>query len=196
MYAIGVDVGTQSVRAGLVQVTTGVIKRTHVVPIQIWNPQKDHYEQSSDEIWEATCTAIRNIMKEVDQDAIVGIGFDATCSLVAIDAETNKPVSLSTTKNEKQNVILWMDHRAIEQAKRINEGKYDVVKYVGGVISPEMETPKLLWIKENLPNVWKKVKFFDLADFLVYSATGVDVRSLCTVTCWLFEKRVIYCFNR
>lgn len=186
MYSIGVDVGTHSVRAGLVDVSNGEIKKLHVVPIHVWNPQRNHYEQSSEEIWEATCTAIRNVTNQVDPDLIIGIGFDATCSLVAIHAETNKPVSLSTTKNEKQNVILWMDHRAIEQANRINEGKYEVLKYVGGVISPEMETPKLLWIKENLPEIWnnKKIKFFDLADFLVYSATGVDVRSLCTVTCW------------
>ena len=46
------------------------------------------------------------------------------------------------------NVIMWLDHRAAEQAERINATQHEVLKYVGGKISLEMQTPKLLWIKE------------------------------------------------
>jgi FGGY-family pentulose kinase len=98
-------------------------------------------------------------------------------------------VTVSPTGADAQNVIVWMDHRATEHAERINRSKHDVLRYVGGVISPEMETPKLLWLKENLPKTWARAaKFFDLPDFLAYRATGVDVRSLCTTTCkWTYR---------
>jgi len=51
-----------------------------------------------------------------------------------------------------------------------------------------METPKLRWLKRNLPDTWSRAgKFLDLADFLTYRSTGVDARSLCTVVCkWTF----------
>ena len=48
-----------------------------------------------------------------------------------------------------------------------------MLDYLGGVMSPEMQTPKLMWIKRNLPDVWERAgQFFDLADFLTYRASG------------------------
>jgi len=63
-----------------------------------------------------------------------------------------------------------------------------VLKYVGGTISPEMETPKMLWLKKHLPKSWARVaRLLDLPDFLSYRATGVDTRSLCTTVCkWTY----------
>ena len=43
---------------------------------------------------------------------------------------------------------MWMDHRAVDQANRINTTHHPVLKFTGGQISVEMEPPKLLWIKE------------------------------------------------
>lgn len=70
-----------------------------------------------------------------------------------------------------------MDHRAILQAQLINEINPDVLQFVGGKISPEMQTPKLMWLKKNLNTTWSKAKyFFDLVDFLTWKATGDDSR--------------------
>lgn len=109
-------------------------------------------------------------------ESIVGIGFDATCSLVALD-EAGMPVTLSTTGATEQNIILWMDHRADVETLRINATHHPLLRYVGGQVSLEMQCPKLLWIKENLPDSWCKAsKFLDLPDYLTYRCTGTDSR--------------------
>ena len=185
---LGIDVGTGSARAGLFTAQgRWVGSATH--PIRMWRPQADFVEQSSDDIWKACATATQAALRQAGAkaEAVRGIGFDATCSLVALDAD-DRPVSLSPTGEREQNVIVWMDHRAISQAERINRTRHPVLRYVGGVISPEMETPKLLWVKENLPAAWKKTaRFLDLPDFLTYRATGDDTRSLCTTVCkWTY----------
>ena len=84
--------------------------------------------------------------------------------------------------------MVWMDHRALEQAERINATGHRVLDYVGGRISPEMETPKLLWLKENRPEVFADAwQFMDLTDFLTWRASGDLARSVCTVTCkWTY----------
>lgn len=43
---------------------------------------------------------------------------------------------------------MWMDHRAVSQVERINATQHRVLSYVGGVMSVEMQPPKLLWLKE------------------------------------------------
>src|SRR5690606_35193205 len=81
-----------------------------------------------------------------------------------------------------------MEHRAPDQTNRLNATGDNVLRYVGGTISPEMETPKLLWLKENKPETFKAAwQFFDLTDFLTWKSSGSLVRSACTVTCkWTY----------
>ncbi|MDD5201205.1 MAG: FGGY-family carbohydrate kinase [Terrimicrobiaceae bacterium] len=185
---LGIDVGTGSARAGLFT-ASGKMAGSSSHPIRMWKPEPDFVEQSSDDIWNACCIAVKEAMRQAGASAaqVKGIGFDATCSLVALDAD-RKPVSLSPTGRSAQNVIVWMDHRAISQAERINRTRHPVLHYVGGVISPEMETPKLLWVKEHLPEAWKRTAvFFDLPDFLTFRATGDETRSLCSTVCkWTY----------
>ncbi len=46
------------------------------------------------------------------------------------------------------NIVMWLDHRASDQAERINQTHHNVLKFVGGKISLENQIPKLLWLKE------------------------------------------------
>ncbi|RZC42847.1 FGGY carbohydrate kinase domain-containing protein, partial [Asbolus verrucosus] len=186
-YFVGVDVGTGGARAALVT-DNGKIVKTAVENIQTWNPQQDFYEQSSDNIWNACVKCIKKVIQGVNPDDVKGLGFDATCSLVAFDKSRN-PLSVSPSGNDQQNIILWLDHRASKEAAQINTLNHPVLKYVGGKISLEMETPKLLWLKNHLKHQWDKAGlFFDLPDFLTWKATGCESRSLCSLICkWTYE---------
>ena len=181
---LGIDVGSTSARAGVFTADGRALGR-HVEPIQTWRPHPDHVEQSSDDIWRAVCACVREAVANSGDVRIAGIGFDATCSLVALDAQGG-PVGVGGEAS--CNVIVWMDHRAEAQAAFINEGDHEVLRYVGGRVSLEMQTPKLLWLRENLPQSWQRTAlFFDLPDFLTWRATGSDTRSLCSTVCkWTY----------
>jgi D-ribulokinase len=185
---IGVDVGTTSARAGVFD-RAGTLLATARHPIRVWHEPGDIVEQSSEDIWQACATAIRAAMAEAGlaPEAIGGIGFDATCSLVAL-GDGDRPLTISRSGDPQRNVIVWMDHRAIQQADRISKTGHAVLRHVGGIISPEMETPKLLWLKEHLPETYAAAaQYFDLADYLTYRASGDAARSICTVTCkWTY----------
>ncbi|CAN5632293.1 FGGY-family carbohydrate kinase [soil metagenome] len=185
---IGIDVGTTSARAGAFD-AGGKLFATARRPIAMWREAGDIAEQSSEDIWQACAGAVREVLAEADlSPALVkGVGFDATSSLAVLD-QAGKSLSVSLSGDSQRNVIVWMDHRAIAQAKRITETGDPVLRHVGGIISPEMETPKLLWLKEMLPATYHAAgHFIDLADYLTYRATGSTTRSLCTVTCkWTY----------
>jgi D-ribulokinase len=187
-HFIGVDVGTGSARAGVFD-KAGRMLATAKRDIALWRDDPDIAEQSSADIWRAVCASVREAMAQAGlaPDDIAGIGFDATCSLVVL-GPGGKPLPVGPHGDASRDIIVWMDHRAIDQAERINATRHPVLAYVGGTISPEMETPKLLWLKENLPASYDAAwQFFDLPDFLTWRATGSLARSTCTVTCkWTY----------
>jgi FGGY-family pentulose kinase len=185
---LGVDVGTASVRAAVFD-GRGEMRGLGTHPIRIERPAEDFVEQSSDDIWAACGAAVRAalVAAAARPEHVAGIGFDATCSLVVLDA-ADRPVRVTPGRDDTWNVIVWMDHRATELAARINRAGHAVLRYVGGAVSPEMQTPKLAWLKANAPDSWRRAaRFLDLPDFLSYRATGEDVRSLCTTVCkWTY----------
>lgn len=187
-HCIGVDVGTGSARAGVFDMR-GQQLATATADVGIHRAPGDIVEQSSADIWAACCMAVREAVSAagVAPETVVGLGFDATCSLVVL-GNGGRPLPVGDPDAPERDVIVWMDHRATEQAARINAGGHAVLDYVGGRISPEMQTPKLLWLRENRPQTFDAAwQFFDLTDFLGWRATGATDRSSCTVTCkWTY----------
>lgn len=187
-YVLGIDVGTGSARAGLFN-ASGARLATASHPIRMWRPRPDFAEYSSADIWSAVCTSVRACLAQsgVSPQQVLGISFDATCSLVVLDAAGN-PLSVDVEGAPERDTIVWMDHRALQETAEINAGGHAVLQYVGGKLSPEMQTPKLLWIKRHLPQTWQQAgHFFDLADFLTWKATSNPSRSLCTMVCkWTY----------
>lgn len=112
-----------------------------------------------------------------------GIGFDATCSLAVFSHETDEPVSVTGPNfDSDRNVILWLDHRPITETEKINATNHNLLRYVGGKMSIEMEIPKVMWLKNNMPKeLFEDCKFYDLADALTHIATGNEKRSYSSV---------------
>ena len=163
--------------------------RHYVEEISIFKPQAEFFEQSSDNIWEKVCKCVKEVASGVPNNKIMGIGFDATCSLVLLDKHF-QPLSVSPSKNNNQNIIMWMDHRAKAEADFINTHKHDILNYVGGKVSLEMEIPKLLWLKKNMIDTFQKIHVaFDLPDFLTWRSTGQMSRSICSLNCkWNYDS--------
>ncbi len=181
-FLCAVDVGTGSARAGIFD-RAGRLHGRAEHPILVNQPLPDHAEHDSEDIWRAVCHAVRGALTKagIDGAAVRGIGFDATCSLV-IRGE-GRQLSVSATDDEHWDTISWFDHRALAEADECTATAHEVLTYIGGVMSPEMETPKLMWLKRHRPAVWQQARhFFDLADFLTWKASGSEARSQNTLT--------------
>lgn len=181
---LGIDVGSASVRAGLFD-AVGQRLAFAQRPIQQFHPRPRYVEQSSADIWAQTCAAVREVvgLAGVDPAHIAAMGIDATCSVVAVGAG-GQAVSMAEDGDASHDIIMWMDHRAAQQAQAINATKDEALRYVGGEVSIEMELPKVLWLKSHFPERYAAVwRFFDLADYMVWRASGADVASVCTLTC-------------
>lgn len=185
---VAVDVGSTRARAAVFAADGQRLSRAEH-PFATGRPLSDHAEHSSDEVWAAACAAVREAVAGSGRPAveIAGIAFDATCSLVLLDA-AGRPVTASVTGEDRWNVVVWSDHRAVAEAAEVSATGHRAVDYVGGAVSPEMQLPKLLWIKRNLPGSWERLALaLDLTDYLTLRASGRAAVSSCTVTCkWTY----------
>ncbi|KAK8847399.1 hypothetical protein IAR55_005257 [Kwoniella newhampshirensis] len=198
-YYIGFDVGTGSGRACLVDRHGKLIAEHSAATLTHRSPSDPRiFEQSTQNIWTSLSTCCKKILSEsgIDPAQVKGIGFDATCSLAVVD-KSGKPISVSRTgateEDEKDdnlgkagewNVILWADHRAEEEAEKINATGEGVLGFVGKTMSLEMEIPKTLWLSKHMAkDRFKDCMLFDLPDYLTYHATTSLARSTCSLAC-------------
>lgn len=183
-----VDVGTSSARSAIVDRTGKLLGRAEH-PIAVNRPVPDHAEHDSEDIWSAVCTAVRAARERagVAASEIAGIGFDATCSLV-VRGSAGEPVSVSAGREARWDTIAWFDHRALAEADECTASGHPVVDFLGRAMSPEMQVPKLMWLKRHLPESWSRAgHIFDLVDFLTFKASGSTARSQCTLACkWTY----------
>jgi FGGY-family pentulose kinase len=188
---VGVDVGTGSARAGLFTPDGKLLNRKEF-PIRMRRTGANFAEHDSNDIWSATCAAVRAVIAEADADPddVVGIGFDGTCSLVFRNVH-GEPVSVSSDGKDCWDTMVWLDHRALAEAEECTRTGHEVLDSIGGVMSPEMEIPKLMWLKRHLPQSWaRSAQVYDLADFLSWKATGSNARSRCTLaTKWTYQTQ-------
>ena len=185
---VAVDVGTGSARSGVFTADGRMLGRAEQ-PIDLRWLDANHAEHSSEQIWASVCIAVRNAMRLAGADParVAGISFDATCSLVVRD-RAGHPLAVSPEGDDHWDTICWFDHRARGEAAECTATGHEVLSYIGGVMSPEMQVPKLMWLRRHVPQTWDRAGyFFDLTDFLTWKATGALARSQSTLVCkWTF----------
>ena len=131
-HVLGVDVGTGSARAGVFD-AAGRLLASAKTDITLHRAAGSIVEQSSAEIWQAVCRSVRAAVQlaGVDPASIAGIGFDATCSLVVL-GEGGESLPVGPSEDPSRDIIVWMDHRAVPQAERINAYRQHELTDVAG----------------------------------------------------------------
>ncbi len=158
-YVIGLDYGTDSVRALIVNAANGTEIATHVFYYPRWkkglfcDPAKSQYRQHPLDYLEGLDVSIKQALKKAGKEVaknVVGISVDTTGSTpVAVDKQ-GTPLSILPAFSENPNgmFLLWKDHTANQEAEEINtlahSSDVDFTKFVGGIYSSEWFWAKIL----------------------------------------------------
>ncbi|WP_154115104.1 ribulokinase [Vibrio cincinnatiensis] len=164
-HVIGLDFGSDSVRALLVNAISGEEVASGVTYYPRWmqglynQPEQSQFRHHPKDYIEAMTQAVREALAEVPDDiaqSVVGIGVDTTGSTPApIDAEGNVLALLPEFEhNPHAMFILWKDHTSVSKAERINAlahgGEFtDYTKFIGGIYSSEWFWAKAAWVSEQ-----------------------------------------------
>lgn len=169
-YALGLDYGSDSVRALLVDTANGQEVATTVVPYKRWNqglysePAKNQFRQHPLDYLEGVEQAVRGLWEKAPAGAaeqVVGISFDTTGSTpVPVDSE-GVALALKPEFAENPNAmfVLWKDHTAIKEAQAITaaaeQSEPNYLKYEGGIYSSEWFWAKAWHVMKADPAVAK-----------------------------------------
>ncbi len=104
-YVIGIDVGTGSARAGLFDLS-GQMLSVAKLDISLFRDACAIVEQSSAEIWRCVCQIVRDVVTSagVVPSSVIGLGFDATCSLVVL-GEGGRSLAVGPSEDENRDII-------------------------------------------------------------------------------------------
>lgn len=195
-YAIGLDYGTLSGRAVLVDVENGdvVAQCTKVYPHGVMESElpdgtrlpADWALEHPQDFLDVLCECIPQIMNAsgISPEEVIGLGVDFTASTVLpVDAD-GVPLCFQQRFSSEPHawVKLWKHHGAAEQAKKMTEiareSEEDFLPEYGGVVNAEWGIPKLLETLEMAPEVYREADcFMEAGDWIVRVLTGENARS-------------------
>lgn len=166
-YLMGIDIGTSACKVAVFD-RQGQVLASASGDYPVYYPREGWAEQDPEEWWSAVCGAVRQVLKKADvrPEEIAGVGIDGqSWSAIAIDKDgkvlTNTPI--------------WMDTRAQSICDRLNEdiGADEVFRVAGNSLQPSYTTAKILWYKENLPEVYRKThKILQSNSYIAFKLTG------------------------
>jgi L-ribulokinase len=190
-YTIGLDYGTDSVRAVVVNTANGEIVSSALFAYPRWkkglycNPSENRFRQHPLDYTEGLEAAVKDALKPLGNDIIsniAGLTVDTTGSTpVAVDRD-GTPLSLKIgfEDNPDAMFILWKDHTAVKEAADINRlarewGGTDFTKYEGGIYSSEWFWSKILHVTRHSDsvreNAWSWVEHCDWIPALLTGTT-------------------------
>lgn len=160
MKLLGIDAGTTSLKAALFDQRGEMLKSTTVD--YTLDYEGDMVEWDAEAYFSVLQRALSDIGEEADALAI-----DTQCETLILTDENGSPV---------RRAIVWLDNRATAEALEI-EGRFGREKVYEVTGQPETTATwpasKLLWVKRNEPEVWRKTKkIFLLEDYLIFRLTG------------------------
>ncbi len=198
-YSIGLDFGTQSGRAVLLDLESGeiVAQAVHVYPHGVMDealpdgtrlPPDWALEHPADYL-EVLSETIPAVLKKAaaDPSEVIGLSIDFTaCTMLPVDAQ-GTPLCLKPEFEHVPNawLKLWKHHAAQAQANRLNavaeaRGETFLSRY-GGKISSEWMIPKIMQVLEESPEVYEAAdRFMEAADWVTMQLTGRETRNSCT----------------
>ena len=199
-FVIGLDYGTDSARALVVNAETGEILASSVKNYPRWSrglycdPQANQWRQHPKDYLEVLEYTVKDALAKCAPEVapnVVGIAFDTTGSTPAFADESGTPLAMSDeyAADPDAMFVLWKDHTAIREATEINEAckasVLDYSMYEGGIYSSEWFWAKALHILRNSPEIATKAStIVECCEWLPAVLTGVTnhreiIRSRC-----------------
>jgi len=201
-YSIGVDYGTESARAVLVDLSTGEVAATAVknythgvieeeLPGLGIRLEKDWALQDPNDYVEAFIETVSTVVKQVEgkiaPEQIIGVGIDFTaCTVLPVKQDGTPLCNIPKWRpNPHSWVKLWKHHAAQDEANRLNEIAANMedsfLSRYGGKISSEWLFPKIWQILNEAPEIYEEMdRFIEAADWIIWQITGKETRNSCT----------------
>lgn len=166
-YILAHDLGTSGNKATLFDLN-GNLCASDVYGYSTYYPMENGVEQNPMDWWKAVCESTKRLLfsSGVEKKEILCVSFSAQMmGCLPVDKEGN-PL---------RNMIIWADQRAVKEAEFIKKSvsMEEVYRITGHRISPAYSAAKILWIKENEPEVYKKTyKILHAKDYIIFKLTG------------------------
>jgi len=166
MYFIGIDLGTSAVKLLLMDEKGSIVNIvSKEYPISF--PKSGWSEQNPVDWYEKSIEGINELTAGVDKSEVAGISFGGQMHGLVILDENDEVI---------RPAILWNDGRTMKEVDYLNNeiGKDKLTEYTANIAFAGFTAPKILWIKENEPDNFKKISKIMLPkDYLAYKLTGV-----------------------